>query len=88
MGWDWVHLVLLQLCGLLYQPQMIYDDYEAIGEIRIGMGNWSTRRKPAAKTLCPLQIPHDLTRAPTRAAVMESRRLTAWTMARLVLLSN
>jgi hypothetical protein len=32
--------------------------------------------------LCPPQIPHDLTRARTRAAAVGSRRLTAWAMAR------
>jgi hypothetical protein len=34
--------------GLLYQPQMIDDgDCEAIGGMKIGRGNRSTRRKPA-----------------------------------------
>jgi hypothetical protein len=34
--------------GLLYQPLMIdYDDYGAVGGMRIGRGNRSTRRKPA-----------------------------------------
>jgi hypothetical protein len=34
--------------GLLYQPQVIDDgDYEAIGGMKIGKGNRSTRRKPA-----------------------------------------
>jgi hypothetical protein len=38
---------------LLYQPQMIDDgDCEAIGGIKIGRGNWSTRRKPATAPLC------------------------------------
>jgi hypothetical protein len=47
--------------GLLYQPQMINDDdYGAIGGMRIGRGNRSTRRKPAPVPLCPPQIPHDL----------------------------
>jgi hypothetical protein len=31
---------------------------------------------------CPLQIPHDLTWAWTRASAVGSRRLTAWAMAR------
>jgi hypothetical protein len=46
MGWDWVRLVLRPLFGLLYQPQMIDDDWEAIGGMRIGRGNWRTPRKP------------------------------------------
>jgi hypothetical protein len=34
--------------GLLYQPQMIDDgDSEAIGGMKVGRGNRSTRRKPA-----------------------------------------
>jgi hypothetical protein len=39
--------------GLLYQPRMIDDDYGAVGGIRIGRGNRSTRRKPAPVPLCP-----------------------------------
>jgi hypothetical protein len=37
--------------GLLYQPKMIDDDYGAVGGMRIGRGNRSTRRKPAPKEL-------------------------------------
>jgi hypothetical protein len=50
--------------------------------MRIGRGNWSTRRKHAPVPLCPPQIPHDLTWARTRTAAVESRRLTVWAMAR------
>jgi hypothetical protein len=32
--------------GLLYQPQVIGDGGE-IGKMKIGRGNWSTRRQPA-----------------------------------------
>jgi hypothetical protein len=47
--------------GLLYQPRMIDDDnYGAVGGMRIGRGNRSTRRKPAPVPLCPPQIPHHL----------------------------
>jgi hypothetical protein len=81
MGWDWVHLVLRPLFGILYQPQMIDDDdNDDCGPI--GGGNRSTRTKHSPVQLCPLQIPHDLTRARTRAATVASRRLTAWAMAR------
>jgi hypothetical protein len=57
-GWDWVHLVLRPLFGLLYQPQMI-DDYDcgAIRGMRIGKVNRSTLRKPASVELCPPEIP-------------------------------
>jgi hypothetical protein len=54
-----------------------YDDCGAIGGMRIGRGNRSTRRKFAPVLLCPPQIPHDLTRARTRAAGVGSRGLTA-----------
>jgi hypothetical protein len=48
--------------GLLYQPQMTHDgDCGAIGGMKIGKGNRSTRRKPTPVPLCPPQIAHDLT---------------------------
>jgi hypothetical protein len=78
-----VRLRPLGTTGLLYQHQMIDDDdCGAIGGIRIGRGNRSTRRKPTEVPLCPPQISHDLSRARTRAAAVGSRRLTAWAMAR------
>jgi hypothetical protein len=81
--WDGVHLVRRPLIGLLYQPRMIHDDeYGAVGGMRIGRENRSTRRKPTPVPLYPPQIPHDLTWARTRAAAVGSRRLTAWAMAR------
>jgi hypothetical protein len=44
--------------GLLYQPQLIDDgDCGAVGGMKIGRGNRSTRRKPAPAPLCPPQIP-------------------------------
>jgi hypothetical protein len=58
------------------------DNCGSIGGMRIGRGNRCTRRKPASVPLCLPQIPHDLTRARTRAAAVGSRRLTAWAMAR------
>jgi hypothetical protein len=40
--------------GLLYKPQMIDEgDCGAIGGMKIGRGNQSTRRKPAPAPLCP-----------------------------------
>jgi hypothetical protein len=64
--------------GLLYTPQMIDDgDCGAIGGMKIGRGNRSTRRKPAPEPLCPPQIPHDQTRVRTLAAVVGSQRLIA-----------
>jgi hypothetical protein len=73
--------------GLLYQSRMIdYDDYGAVGGIRIGRGNRSTRTKPAPVPLCPPQIPLDLTWDRTRAAAVGSQRLTAWAVARPVVI--
>jgi hypothetical protein len=37
------------------------DECGAVGGMRIGRGNRSTRKKPAPVSLCPPQIPHDLT---------------------------
>jgi hypothetical protein len=61
-------LVRRPLIGLLYQPRMFDDDDEcgAVGGMRIGRGNRSTRRKPAPVPLCPPQIPHDLESDPGR----------------------
>jgi hypothetical protein len=57
------------------------DDDGEIGEMMIGKGNLSTRRKPAPMPRCPPQTPHaSLTR--TRAAAVGSQRLTAWATAR------
>jgi hypothetical protein len=59
--------------GLLYKPQMIdEDDCGVIGGMKIGMGNRSTRRKPAPAPRCPPQIPHDQTRARIWAAAVEA----------------
>jgi hypothetical protein len=41
------------------------DDCGAIGGVKIGRGNRSTRRKPAPAPLYPPQIPIDKTRART-----------------------
>jgi hypothetical protein len=52
--------------GLLYKHQMIdEDDCGAIGGMKTDRENRSTRRKPAPAALCPPQIAHDQTRAPT-----------------------
>jgi hypothetical protein len=78
------HGVRLSILGtaatvrLLYQPQTIDDIVcGAIGGMRAGRGNRSTRRKSATVPLCPPQIPHDLTLARTRTAAVGSQRLTA-----------
>jgi hypothetical protein len=53
-----------------------YEDGE-FGGIKIGMGNRSTRRKPAPAPLCRPQIPLDQIRVRIRAAAVGSQRLTA-----------
>jgi hypothetical protein len=64
--------------GLFYQLRMSDDDdYGAVGGMRIGRGNRSTRGKPAPVPLCPPQILHDLTWDRTRAAEVGSQLLTA-----------
>jgi hypothetical protein len=49
--------------------------------MRIGRGNWSTRRKTAPVSLYPPQTTHDLTWDRTRDPEVGSRWLTAWAMA-------
>jgi hypothetical protein len=44
--------------------------------MKIGRGNRSNPRKHAPAPVCPTQIPHDQTRAWTRAAAVGSQRLT------------
>jgi hypothetical protein len=54
-------LIRRPVTGLLYKPRMINDDEcGAVGGMRIGRGNRSTRRLFAPVPLPP-QIPHDLT---------------------------
>jgi hypothetical protein len=76
---------LSPLFGLLYQRQLTDDDdCGAIGGMKIGRGNRSTRRKRVSVPLCPSQISRDLNRARTRAATLGSRGLTSWAMVRPV----
>jgi hypothetical protein len=57
------------ITGLFFQPQMIDDgDCGAVGVMKIGRGNRSTRRKPDPAPLCPPHIPYEQTWARTRAA--------------------
>jgi hypothetical protein len=59
--------------SLLYQPQMIDSgDCGAFGGIKADRRNRNTRRNPAPVSLCPPQIPNDMTRARTRAAAVEA----------------
>jgi hypothetical protein len=51
--------------------------YGAIGGMKIGRGSRSTRIKPVPVSLCPPQIPHDLTRFRIRTAEVEASYGTA-----------
>jgi hypothetical protein len=53
------------------------DECGAVGGMKIGKGNQSTRRNPAPLPLCPPKILQDLTWARTRSAALGSRQLTA-----------
>jgi hypothetical protein len=87
-GWD-SPLCTAATIGLLHQPQMIGDgDCGAIGGMKTGRGNRSTRRKPTLVPLCPPQIPHDLTRARTRTTAVGNQQLTAWAMTRPYFLAS
>jgi hypothetical protein len=81
LGWGESPLRTSATVWPLYQPRTIDDEGWAVGEIRISRGNRSTRRKPAPMPLYPPQIPHDLTWARTRAAMVGRRRLTALAIA-------
>jgi hypothetical protein len=63
------------------------DECGAVGGMRIGRGNRSTRRKPVPAPLCPPKIPYNMTWARTWAAAVGSQWLTAWAMARPYLLT-
>jgi hypothetical protein len=53
-------LVRRPLSGLLYQSRAIDDECGAVGGMRIGRGNRSTRTKPAPVPICRPEIEHDL----------------------------
>jgi hypothetical protein len=61
--------------------QVDNDECGAVGGMRIGRRNQSTRRKPVPVPLCLPQIPHNLTWTETRAVAVGTRRLTVWAMA-------
>jgi hypothetical protein len=48
----------------------VHGDCGAVGGMRIGRGNRSTRRKFAPTPLCSPQIPHEQARAQTRVAAL------------------
>jgi hypothetical protein len=52
-------------------------EWGAVGEMRIGSGNWSTLRKSAPMPLCPPQTPHDVTWEDWHVN-SNDRRVTKW----------
>jgi hypothetical protein len=75
-------LIFTSVTNWFIVPSSDDDECGALDGMRIGRGNPSTRRIPAAVPLCPKQIPLDLTWDRTRAAVVGRRRLIARNMAR------
>jgi hypothetical protein len=49
------------------------DEYGAVGEMRIGSGNRSTRENTCPSALCPPQIPNYLTWGRTLATAVGNR---------------
>jgi hypothetical protein len=67
--WAWVHFVRRPLIGLLYQPRMSVEqsvEWELAGKTEV-------RGENIAVSLCPPQIPHDLTWARTLPSAVGSR---------------
>jgi hypothetical protein len=52
------------------------DESGEVGGMGIGKRNRSTRRKRASVPLCPPQIPHNMSRAGTRAAAVGGKAAT------------
>jgi hypothetical protein len=79
IGWKFEHL---------FEIVQRRRQYRAVGAMRIGRGNRSTRRKPAPFPLCPPEIPHDLIRVWTSDVAVEDRIITTWATAQLCLVST
>jgi hypothetical protein len=51
----------------------IVNECGTVGEMRTSWGNQSTLRNPVPVSLCPPQIPHDMTWDGTQVAMMRSQ---------------
>jgi hypothetical protein len=69
-GVGWGEIESTWYVGQYLTLELDDDECGALGGIRIGRGNLSSRRKPTPMSLCPPQIPHDLTWARIRAAAV------------------
>jgi hypothetical protein len=80
-----VRLSLLGTSAAIWPIVPAPNDNEcgAVGGMRTGRGNRSTRRKPTPVPLCLPQIPRDLTWARTRVGGVGSRRLTSVQLTRV-----
>jgi hypothetical protein len=79
VGWDWVHLVLRPLFGLLYQLQVIDHDDDDCGEIggmKIGGEAEVLGEKTYSGATLSTTNPTRPDPARTRAAAVGSLRLT------------
>jgi hypothetical protein len=65
---DFLRLSLLDTSATIWPivPAPNDNEFGAVGGMRIGRGNLSSRRKPAPVPLCPQKIPHDLGSNPGR----------------------
>jgi hypothetical protein len=75
--WLILYLTALSVPRLHSVDDRTINEYGAVGGIRFGRGKRRTRRKRAPMSLCPPEIPQDLTWDGTRVAAVGSRRLTA-----------
>jgi hypothetical protein len=78
------YVMTLSVSRLYSISDRMINEYGVVGWMRIGRGDWSTRRKPAPVPFCVPQIPHDLAWDWTQATVVRSWRLTAWAVAQPV----
>jgi hypothetical protein len=74
------HFTALSVSGIFRVGDRMINKYGAVGGMRTGRGNQSTRRKPISVPLFLPRIPNDVAWGRTRAAMVGSRQLTAWAM--------
>jgi hypothetical protein len=73
---------MLSVSRLYSVDDSMFNESGAVRGKKIGDDNQSTLRKPSQLPLHTPQMPHDLTCDRARAAVVGSRWITAWSMAR------
>jgi hypothetical protein len=68
------YLTTLSVLRLYNAGCRMITECGAVSGMRIGRGNQSTQGKPAQVPPCPPEIPHDLTRDQTQAAMVGSQQ--------------